>query len=183
MKNVSVSDFARALIDGNTHVFVNLCKTRPDLILHFCDGDDECDVLREFGVSTLLNLACRECFNPRYLRYLCQTLRENAMNMNESHGEAHLNTLKLALHLGIMGSVQIMLEYGAHYNGSDDAHKNVCRTCTDQVQQKWNRCARAASTILLIRRQAGTWFHLIGHDMARVIAQEVWAHKRHEAWK
>ena len=176
MANVSVHDFVDALNNRDVARFAHLCKTRPELILHYADGELN-------GCSTLLNFVCRGSYNACYFRLLCQTLLENAMDIDESHGGCHMTAMKMALFFHDNDRVMILLEYGSKYNGESEKSRAFFYICRNNVEQKWARCASAASTVLLTRQQVTTYFHLIGHDMTRLIAQEVWAHKRHEAWE
>lgn len=141
------------------------------------------------------------------LRYFCHVLSENGISVDDvSHTPLFTPSCKLAYCVRAISekNKKILLEYGGEppsvkeadvyvqreppsvkegdvYVQRDEIGKMVMRHRAE-IAAKWGQCRNASATILLLRRRAPI-FRCIGHDMTRLIAQEVWATKRHEKWE
>lgn len=123
------------------------------------------------------------CHHPWCARYLCHVLFENGISVDDV---SQCPTFQTLTYCSILNSafpknaLQILVEYG----GGSNQNNNRIDTTRNQLQVKWDKCLSASAAILLLRKnRRRNFIRLVGHDMARLIAQEVWATKRHIKWE
>lgn len=130
-----------------------------------------------------------------FLRYLCHVLYiENGIHVDDVTQTPGLMRPTYCLYVSdsilYQHSARILLEYGGSppsdkdnktFIGGEEINAIVAQHRTE-IAAKWERCRNASATILLLRRNI-IIFRIIGHDMTRLIAQEVWTTKRHEKWE
>lgn len=79
--------------------------------------------------------------------------------------------------------VMVLIEYGAQLVNisnlvMEQKAQHICHTVREKIRIKWEVYSRKACTVLMMRKRQSSFFHVVGHDMTRLVAQEIWKSRR-----
>lgn len=179
------SDLVAAITKGEWKRVKQICKVCPMSIVSFGYGG-ACSPLF-YCVSQNLLLV--------FATYFCHVVLENGIDIDATTTLSQQRRTYLAYFNFWEKGAKILYEYGGEPpNGiieyptkHDELIAEMVARHRAEITAKWERCRNASATIMILLRKhklvPKSWMKLIGHDMTRCIAQEVWATKRHEKWE
>lgn len=175
-----------ALYFSDWKTITQICEADPNAILR--DTVDISIIINEYDgesrSATPLNFAASWC-PPKMLLYMCRMICKHHLDIDWCNGDAYYTALSVACVCSDnVKKAMVLIEYGAQsfnaptWTQNYDKALQVYELAKSNVLIKWEEMCRAACLVLMMRKQKSSCFHLVGHDMTRLIAQEVWEGRR-----